>query len=380
VVIVELLTRERRSPEFIESDGYVLNRLGVEHRPDHGISGLPAEARGHAQRVGLYYDSLGMLSTFRGAHNTLLLGAVCWSVQVSWSVLEPYILAERLLRNSLYMSYFEHLVYLASTSDNQTLLRRQRLHRLPYAAAPQAATALHPSAVGSTPASAVATPSSSAPVQTAESGARLATVPGLVNGVLASALLPRRSWRGLLPPTTPHPTGTAPSDDAVVARLASEVVEARESATRADAKAATLLGVVGGASVIIVAVLAAGGRGDGAWTTAALIIGWIGAAMLTVATGLLVLAVRPHLRVLRPAGRQVSWMRFIGMSTPAEVTSAVRAEVAATQAREAQLAARLLSLAELAHRKHRLIRTAADLVLAATAVVAAAAVLYALVA
>jgi pycsar effector protein len=157
-------------------------------------------------------------------------------------------------------------------------------------------------------------------------------------------------------------------------------MEARESATRADAKAATLLGVIGGASVIIITVLAAASRGDtSGWTAVALITGWVGAAALTGAAVLLVLAVRPYLHVLQPAGRRVSWMRFVGMRSPDEVISAVQSEVADTHPQERLLASRLLPLAELAHRKHRLIRIAADLVLAATTVVSTAAVLYALV-
>jgi hypothetical protein len=369
LVIVELLTRERRSSEFLGSEDYVLRRLAVEHQPDQGINGLPPEARGHALRIGLYYTNLGMLSAFRGAHSTVLLSAVWWNVQVTWSVLEPYILAERRLRNNLYMSYFEHLVCLASTTDKATLLQRQGLRRLPHTTASQ-----------------VVAPQ---PAQAMDSAghARPAALLGLVSGALASTLLPRRRRGGPTPLAVPRAAvprpadSAAPGDDAVVARLASELVEARESATRADDKATTLLGGVGGASVIIVTVLAAAGsRGDtGAWTALALVMGWIGAAMLTAAATLLVLAVRPHLRILRPTGRQVSWMRFIGMRTAGEVVSAVRAEVE-TQPREALLAARLLPLAELAHRKHRLIRTAADLVLAATIVVAAAALLYALVA
>ncbi|MFB9238742.1 hypothetical protein ACFFWC_24980 [Plantactinospora siamensis] len=129
LVALELLTRECRSEEFLESEDFVLNRLQAEHSPDGGVFGLPFSARKHVQRIGQYYAGLGMISVFHAVDDSLLLGAVHWRVRVAWSILQPYVMAERALRKNRYLSYFEHLACMAGDVDKGDLLAKQRLRK-----------------------------------------------------------------------------------------------------------------------------------------------------------------------------------------------------------------------------------------------------------
>jgi hypothetical protein len=116
VVAIELLTRECRSAEFLESEEYVLHELSKES-PDNGVNGLPPEHRRHVSRVGLYFSSLGALSVFGGIETRMIVALVPARARRAWSALEPYILAERRLASPTYLSFFEHLVCLIADAD-----------------------------------------------------------------------------------------------------------------------------------------------------------------------------------------------------------------------------------------------------------------------
>lgn len=129
-VTIELLTRERRSDEFLESEDYVLRRLPVEHAPHGGVSGLPLEARKHVERVGLYYASLGMMSVFTAISDEMLISTVgIYRISRIWELLEPYITVERGLRKASYLAFFEHLAVLAAKADVPALHRRLGLRK-----------------------------------------------------------------------------------------------------------------------------------------------------------------------------------------------------------------------------------------------------------
>jgi hypothetical protein len=129
LVTLELLTRESRTDEFLESEDFILHRLSNEHSPDVGVFSLPFEARKHVQRIGQYYAGLGMILVFRAVDSALLLGAIHWRVQVAWSLLGPYVVAERALRNNQYLSYFEHLACVARDADKAQVLEKQGVRR-----------------------------------------------------------------------------------------------------------------------------------------------------------------------------------------------------------------------------------------------------------
>lgn len=130
LVAVELLTKECRSEQFLDSEEFVLRVLRDRHLPDKGVDGLPADARKHVTRIGLYYSSLGMLVKLGWVDHALLISATHYRVRRSWAVLEPYILEERTIRKSTYMAYFEHLAAVAGESNLPQLHRKLGLKKI----------------------------------------------------------------------------------------------------------------------------------------------------------------------------------------------------------------------------------------------------------
>ena len=116
VVAIELLTRECRSDDFLESEEFVLYQL-PNHSPDAGVGGLSPQGRRHVARVGLYYSALGALSVFGGIEDQMILSLVPTRSRRAWFALEPYIMAERALRSPTYLSFFEHLVCMIAEAD-----------------------------------------------------------------------------------------------------------------------------------------------------------------------------------------------------------------------------------------------------------------------
>ena len=130
LVTIELLTRECRTDEFLESEEYVLNKLSAEHKPDRGVGGLPFSARKHVQRIGLYYSGLGMMSVFRVVDDKLLIATVSYRVRKAWSILCPYVMAEREIRQGTFLSYFEHLASIAFDMDVTSVQKILGLRRV----------------------------------------------------------------------------------------------------------------------------------------------------------------------------------------------------------------------------------------------------------
>lgn len=129
VVAIELLTRECRSSDFLESEEFVLYELSRDS-PNNGVNGLPSEHRRHVSRVGLYFSSLGALSVFGGIETKMIVSLVPTRARRAWSALEPYIIAERRLRSPTYLSFFEHLVCLIADNDPAKHHESLRLRRL----------------------------------------------------------------------------------------------------------------------------------------------------------------------------------------------------------------------------------------------------------
>jgi hypothetical protein len=122
-VTIELLAREWRTEEFLESEDFVLNKLAKEYSPDQGISGLPFEVRKHVTRFAQFYSSLGMMWVFDAIDKSLIMSTVSHRVQAAWVASEPYIIAERRIGKPVYLSFFEHLACVASEADTLQLQR-----------------------------------------------------------------------------------------------------------------------------------------------------------------------------------------------------------------------------------------------------------------
>ncbi|MFI7547832.1 hypothetical protein [Actinoplanes sp. NPDC049599] len=123
------LNAEFRTDSFQHSLDYVLRHLAADFTPDHGISGLPLEARVHVYRVGHLYGDYGILAVLPTADRELILSYVHGRVLEAWKKLQPYAEQERTRGCGTYWSYFENLAHLAATADKPRILDRLGLRR-----------------------------------------------------------------------------------------------------------------------------------------------------------------------------------------------------------------------------------------------------------
>lgn len=130
LVTVEMLSRERRTDEFLTSEDFVLHRLRTEFPDDTAVSTMPLEARRHVTRLALYYNSLGQLVTRRAIDAHLVVSTTSYRTKQAWEILEPYIAAERATGNTYYLSHFEHLATLAYAFDHGKYRSRLRFRSL----------------------------------------------------------------------------------------------------------------------------------------------------------------------------------------------------------------------------------------------------------
>lgn len=130
LVAIELLTQERRSEQFLDSEEFVLRRLRDAYGPEAGVDGLPPDARKHITRIGLYYSSLGVMSSIGAVDHTALISVTHYQVRQCWAILEPYIQQERKIRRSTYLAYFEHLAVIAAESHLPAMHRSLGLKKI----------------------------------------------------------------------------------------------------------------------------------------------------------------------------------------------------------------------------------------------------------
>jgi hypothetical protein len=103
------LFREYRDPDTVAARFLVLRDLpGIDS--EIGIQGLPPEARQAAEKVSHYLDNLGFLVAKDLTKPELAAGFLGGSALRVWTVLRPFIVRERELRQEpRYQEYFEHL-------------------------------------------------------------------------------------------------------------------------------------------------------------------------------------------------------------------------------------------------------------------------------
>ncbi|MEU7573260.1 hypothetical protein [Micromonospora sp. NPDC049240] len=132
LVAIELLTRDRMSDTFLDSQQFVLTELRTASPRGVPVSELPADARKHVNRIALYYNGLGQMLAFKVVEPALLLGTGGYRAREAWAVLEPYILAERAVRGESYLSNFEHLAVLATETPWPVAVRKLGLRRFDH--------------------------------------------------------------------------------------------------------------------------------------------------------------------------------------------------------------------------------------------------------
>lgn len=129
LVAIELLTRDRMSDAFLDSQQFVLTELRARCSPELRVSDLPSDARKHVNRIALYYNGLGQMLAFNVVDPALLIGTGGFRAREAWSVLEPYIIAERAARGESYLANFEHLAVLATETPWSVAVRKLGLRR-----------------------------------------------------------------------------------------------------------------------------------------------------------------------------------------------------------------------------------------------------------
>jgi hypothetical protein len=85
--IIISLSNEFRSPEFVSSRDYMLNRLPKGHSPEIGIVSLPEKTRERVLRVGGLFDDIGKLVAFRVIDERIVICSVGPTVIRTWKQL-----------------------------------------------------------------------------------------------------------------------------------------------------------------------------------------------------------------------------------------------------------------------------------------------------
>ncbi|WP_305786284.1 DUF4760 domain-containing protein [Symbioplanes lichenis] len=128
-VAIEMLTRAYGNPEFQRAELDMLARLPTLD-PKAGFSGLPESLLTTSLQVIAFYDSMGILVAFGCVDEVLVLSSINFRIRRVWRTLEPFVLAERRLRQGLYLDFLEDLAARAEQSDPQRLHERLGLRSM----------------------------------------------------------------------------------------------------------------------------------------------------------------------------------------------------------------------------------------------------------
>lgn len=88
------LLNDFRSPTFHQHHRYVIQRLRAEHNPDHGISGLPAEAQEAIYDVAFFLHNFVILKRL-GIIDDRYLTTLNDRVVRTWEAIGPFVQRER---------------------------------------------------------------------------------------------------------------------------------------------------------------------------------------------------------------------------------------------------------------------------------------------
>jgi hypothetical protein len=105
IPMIDLIS-EFRSKELYEYLVCVTTRLGSEHEPSLGISGLPEKARGSLINVAYYYQSFAWLAEFRVLRREHLL-AIATGLILAWEAIRPFVESERKAVNDQILTVLE---------------------------------------------------------------------------------------------------------------------------------------------------------------------------------------------------------------------------------------------------------------------------------
>ena len=129
-VAIELLIRDYGRPEFQQSERTMLEQLSSID-PSIGIHRLPEPLLSKSLQVIAFYDSIGIMVSFGCIEEELVVSTINYRIRQIWKVLEPFVRAERELRQGPYLDFLEDLAVRAHRADPLKLGQRRGLQGMP---------------------------------------------------------------------------------------------------------------------------------------------------------------------------------------------------------------------------------------------------------
>ncbi|MGW8880470.1 DUF4760 domain-containing protein [Streptomyces mirabilis] len=115
-MLLEVALHNIRDRDFQRDQQYVLTQLAQEHAAAVGMDALPEPARTVTRNVAFSYEYIGAMVALGMVDSGLALSVFHFRVKQVWRALEPYVRAEREIRNAPFLPFFEHL-YLESCAN-----------------------------------------------------------------------------------------------------------------------------------------------------------------------------------------------------------------------------------------------------------------------
>ncbi|MFF7947127.1 DUF4760 domain-containing protein [Streptomyces griseorubiginosus] len=122
-MVLEVAMRNIRDKEFQSDQMYVLTQLSREHPPDSGMDALPEPARSMTRNVAFTYEYLAIMYALGMVDSRIALGIFHFRINQVWETLEPYIRAERVVRQAPCCPFFENLYLRARSRPLHVILR-----------------------------------------------------------------------------------------------------------------------------------------------------------------------------------------------------------------------------------------------------------------
>lgn len=121
--VLEVAMRNIRDKEFQSDQRYVLTQLTQDHLPDGGMDALPEPARSMTRNVAFTYEYIAIMHALGMVDSRIALGIFHFRISQVWETLEPYIRAEREVRQAPCCPFFESLYVHALGKPAEDVLR-----------------------------------------------------------------------------------------------------------------------------------------------------------------------------------------------------------------------------------------------------------------
>jgi hypothetical protein len=126
-MLLEVALHNIRDRDFQRDQQYVLTQLAQEHAPAVGMDALPEPARTTTRNVAFSYEYIGVMVALGMVDSRLALSVFHFRIRQVWTALEPYVRAEREIRNAPFLPFFEHLYLVSRANPTTEFLRSLNL-------------------------------------------------------------------------------------------------------------------------------------------------------------------------------------------------------------------------------------------------------------